>query len=182
MAYPDNIKQRAIELSESASAAWALKKLQKEFPETYMLNERTIRRWRKAKPIISKPLQTHFRELGNIVDFLWSEGLHRVVAKDTKRGDQFDIFEYVFEEGGQAFTRENLSKMVFTTWDYAGAAYGSWKLECLLWHIKAERPDIESKGFADFVKENPYQFVETLGVLVRRKTLEGTCPICKEWQ
>ena len=55
MGYPDIIKNRAIELSkERGSARNVLEALGREFPEELRYpDERTIRRWRKAKPAIS---------------------------------------------------------------------------------------------------------------------------------
>ena len=122
------------------------------------------------------------KELGSIVDFLWSENIHRVIPKQTKTNNEFAIFEYFFEEGGQGFTREKLSEIVLGTWNLASEVYGDWKLECLLSHIKAELPEVESRGFVDFVKANPYTLVAAIGTLVRRKTFKGTCPVCEDWQ
>ena len=49
MAYPEQLKQRAIELYQGCSATQTLKDLEKEFPEREIPTDRTIRRWRNKK-------------------------------------------------------------------------------------------------------------------------------------
>ena len=48
-------------------------------------------------------------------------------------------------------------------------------------HVEAENPDIASTGLKDFLEDKHFALIETLKLLVRRKTFKATCPVCKDW-
>lgn len=55
MAFPEKVKQRALELYQGRSAAKAQKILEVEFPPQDVPNEKTIRRWKKEAVPLSIP-------------------------------------------------------------------------------------------------------------------------------
>ena len=188
MAYPLNMKLRAIQLLEArGSATQAATELgrEREFQnELHFPDERTIRRWYANRAEhTSKAKKKHASEIGTIADYIWAQGLSSVVPSTTKRGDQFDIFVYVvMDKGvGQGVTREWLAKRILDVWSNTHDWFDHWKLECLCEHIRAEIPGIGDSDFWTFMEQDPYKFVEAVGTLIRRKTLKGTCPICKGW-
>ena len=139
---------------------------------------------KEIDPIIVQREKDHFDHLADITQGLLSGNLDNVTAKSTKAGDQFDIFEYIFWEGGlrQGITRKQLSDMMERNVElYYEQPNDTYDLDYFLHHLIAEYPEVESKGFNNFVKENPYELVDILRLLARRKTFKGTCPVCKDW-
>ena len=63
-----------------------------------------------------------------------------------------------------------------------GVGHSAWDWDCLLSHLQAECPEVEAKGFEQAVRETPYEVIDALRLMARRKTLKGTCPVCEEWQ
>jgi hypothetical protein len=48
-------------------------------------------------------------------------------------------------------------------------------------HVEAEFPEIVSDGFTDYLECKPLKLIETLKLLIRRKTFKGTCHIWIDW-
>jgi len=139
---------------------------------------------KQVDPIIIQRRKDHFDHLADIAQGLLSGNLDNVTAKSTKAGDQFDIFEYTIWEGGarQGITRKQLSDMMDRNVElYYEQPNDTYDLDYFLHHLIAEYPEVESKGFNNFAKENPYELVDILRLLARRKTFKGTCPVCKDW-
>jgi len=129
-------------------------------------------------PIIVKRKEEHFEHLADIADKLLARNLDKVIQKTSPpRGDQFDMFEYFWK--GIGITREHLSDILGEHVDAFFDA-NDVDFEYFLSHLKAEYPEIESKGLDRVVKENPYELIETLRILARRKTFKGTCPVCED--
>ncbi|MFC1955177.1 helix-turn-helix domain-containing protein [Chloroflexota bacterium] len=174
MAFPEKIKQRAIELYQDCSAAQALKALEEEFPEQAMPYERSIRRWRN-----NELLREHLRQMARIAALLIN-GLDNV-AVNIPRGNQFDIFKYsILKDDGSGFgiTLEQLSSYLLANIETVSEEY--W---CTGWkdfevHLSAEVPEINSKGLQNFARANPYELIETLKTLAQRKKFKGKCHIC----
>lgn len=139
---------------------------------------------KKVDPIISKRREEHFDRIADVATLLLANDLDSVTENPT-REDQFGIFKYTIWHGGSGLgiTHEQLSQLldqnIESVSDQPNDAYD---LDCLLSHLKDECPQIKSKGFGNFVKENPYKLIEALRIFIRRKTFKGTCPVCKDWQ
>ena len=196
MAYPEAIKRRALELSKGRSAAHVLKILEQEFKEQYMPDERTIRRWRKEKPmapeaqkrielewLLMESMKEHFEHLTDVARTLLANGLDTVEPKRSK-GDEFEPAEYIVWDGyfeKATVNQDQLSDMLDDNIPLAASKHGL-DFDCFLSHLEVEYSDIESKGLWKVIRENPYELIETLRVLARRKTFKGTCPVCENWQ
>jgi excisionase family DNA binding protein len=149
-------------------------------PEEEILQKRTHK---EVSPVIAKRMEQHFDHLADITKALLSGNLDNVTVKSTKTGDQFDIFEYILWEGGagQSITRKQLSDMLERNIEsLSEQPDGAYDLTCFISHLAAEYPDVISKGLDSTVEENPYELIDILRLLVKRKTFKGTCPVCKD--
>jgi hypothetical protein len=196
MSYRPEIKQRALELiQEGYSPGKAADALSKEFPkELKHPDERTIRRWRKAlleqqkemklEPIVLSRMEEHFEHLADIVWAVLSNPYNLDGVKENpSRGTPFDIFKYTLWESGsgQGITHGQLSSMLGENIDRVDYVFAEFDFYCLILHLRAESPEIEAKGFYTVATENPYELIDTLRILARRKTFKGTCPVCQDW-
>jgi len=59
--------------------------------------------------------------------------------------------------------------------------YPPYDFQCLMDHVQAECPEVESKGMERAVVENPYEVIDAVRRISRRKILKGKCPVCQEW-
>ena len=207
MAFSEQIKQRAIELSRGRSAREVRRLLDREFPDELSLpDERTIRRWREAEPVIhfnqeqerthssvSENLKEHNEQLAGVANMLLANDLDRVIegvtiTSITASGEPKESrqVEYIITNGSNYdsppydLTKEQLSVQLEQNIDFAIHEYTDWFFyQCFLPHLRSElSEELKSKGFWDIVKEHPYQLIETLRVLAARKTFKGTCPVC----
>jgi hypothetical protein len=195
MAYPEYLVKRTIELSPGRSAGEILRVLGREFPNDYLPDERTIRRWLKDKPtaFASNEQKTPTSVLGN-----WEEHnaklagvADRLLANDLKRVMKWveppsDI-EYLLWDGSEThvlerLTEDDLSGQFEQNIGLAYQEYTEWFFkECFLPHLYAEWPEeLKNKGFYIVAEEQPYLLIETLRLLAERKTFKGTCPVCKD--
>ncbi|MFC1912598.1 hypothetical protein ACFLX7_00125 [Chloroflexota bacterium] len=196
MAIPDKIKQRAIELSnEGRSAGKVLEALGREFKDEILPDERTIRRWRKAQPAIpvKKEQETlpssvhenwkeHFAKLADVAISLLANDLETVLERQIE--NQVDYT--VTGEGGLYYTidRDDLSKQLEDNLISTFDKYQDWFIKtCFNPHLEAELPEeVRAEGLWDgVIYEKPYELIDTLRILIARKTFKGTCPVCKDW-
>lgn len=209
MAFPEQIKQRAIELSRGRSAREVLRLLDREFPDELSLpDERTIRRWRKAEPAIhvdeeqerikssvSENWREHNEQLAGVANMLLANDLDRVIEGGTftriaSSGEPIETrqVDYTLISGTDnapyELTNEQLSNQLVQNIELTVHEYTEWFFyECFLPHLISELPEeLKTKGFWDIVKEQPYQLIEVLRLVAARKTFKGTCPVCKDWQ
>ncbi len=180
MAYPEKIKQRAIELYQDCSAAKALKALEKEFPDEDLPNERSVRRWRRRRN--EKLLEEHFQQMKGIAKPLLT-GLEEV-TENPIRGSLFDILKYtIMHEGsGRGVTLEQLRFKVQMNLEATDERYSNSDRKSFISHISTETPEIKTQGLPVFALEKPYEFIQALKTLVQGNKLKGTCPVCKDWQ
>ena len=157
MWFPEQIIKRALELYQGCSATQALKGLKDEFPKQDMPTDRTIRRWHNKKL-----LKEHLEQMAGIAESL-IKGFGEVRQR-PKRGDQNDIFEYMYSVDGfgRGVTREKLGSMFSAHVETVieQDSHEDWK--SFLQHIIEEFPVIERIGLAWFAKDNPYELLQTL--------------------
>ena len=79
-------------------------------------------------------------------------------------------------------TRHQLCGSLVANFDIACRKFSPFDVDCLISHIEAEYPEIESDNLSTIMRDNPFELIEILGILARRKTFKGTCPVCKDWQ
>lgn len=130
--------------------------------------------------IATKRLEEHFDRLANMVKILLENGLDTV----TKNDPSVSAFPYTLWSGqsGMSIPHELLSSYLQKNIDQLYLEYEDFDLPDFMCHLEAEHIEIKSKGLRKVVAENPYELIEVLRVLVRRKTFnKGTCPVCKDW-
>lgn len=194
MAYSKQLMQRAIELSPGRSAGEVIRALRKEYKTDDLPDERTIRRWRKAEPVIHSDgeqpkarssltdnLKEHYTKLVGVADRLLSGDLKRVVKWVT---DKDEVEYYLYDESEEhvlyRLTEDDLAGEFDQNIILAYRDYTEWFFKtCFLPHLYAEWPnELTSKGLYIIAEEQPYQLIETLRLLSERKTFKGTCPVC----
>lgn len=193
MAFPNKIKQRAIELSnEGYSARNLLEVLIKEFKDEIPIppDERTIRRWRKEEqprilPSVPENWEEHNAKLLGVAGRLLDNDLKRMMKWLNQKGEiEYPIYD---EDETQPFQKLTADELVCQFEQNTILAYNEfteWFFNtCFLPHLYAEWPkEFKNKGFYRFSEDQPYQLIEILRVLTERKTFKGTCPVCKDWQ
>lgn len=188
MAHPDKIKQRAIELSnEGRSAGNVLEVLKREFKDEIPPDERTIRRWCKEEQPIIRPSAPenwveHNAKLVAVADRLLANDLKRVAKWVNDKGDvEYHLFDESEEHLIQRLTDDDLAGQFEQNIHLAYKDYTDWFFKtCFLPHLYAEWPEeLREKGLYIIAEEQPCQLIETLRLLVERKTFKGTCPVCK---
>ncbi len=173
--------------------------------------ERTIYRWRKEKPADSiqvpetpKPAvstnlilankKEHFDQLAEVAKALLIECdyLEDFIENPKKDEQQKEYMHPVGDEYWPV-SRSQISLSLKNNLDaISGVIYGyeGWDIskiypridiECLVSHLEEECSEVKLKGFAKAIEENPYEIIDTLRVLCRRKIFKGTCSICKDW-
>lgn len=197
MAYPEYLIQRAIELSPGRSAGEVIRALKKEFQDDDLPDERTIRRWRKATPAINvgeeqenippsvpENLKEHNAKLVGVTDRLLDNDLNRVMKWITSTGDiEYHLFDESEEHLVHRLTEDDLAGQFEQNIILAYQDYTDWFFKtCFLPHLYAEwSEELKKKGFYIIAEEQPYQLIETLRLLVERKTFRGNCPVCEDW-
>jgi len=138
-------------------------------------------------PTVAKRRAEHFDHLADIATaFLINEidtvmpSINTVMPRII-RGDEYGRPKYTIGEQEVEVSNFELSLSLQANIQSVLSQFSPWDLTCLIYHLKAESPEIESKGFADVVRENPYELIDTLRVLAHRRTFKGTCPVCEDW-
>ncbi|MGA7677698.1 MAG: helix-turn-helix transcriptional regulator [Dehalococcoidia bacterium] len=129
-------------------------------------------------PLTTKRREQHFDHLAEMADALLAKGLSGVMPAPIieRKGVKY---EYV-GQSGEYMTREQLSKALEENLNEADAKFGSNDLLDLIRHVAAEY-EPRPKRLEEVFRENPFEFVNKLRILARRKTFKGTCAICKDW-
>ena len=193
MAYSDQIKQRAIELSRGRSAREVQRLLEREFPNEFSTpDERTIRRWRVTASIahteqeqariasVQDNWRAHNEQLLNIANMLLANSLGKVLEGYTGSGKhEYAVTGSIYEDFYEV-TEEQLSAQLEQNIQYAIHEHTEWFFcECFLPHLSMEfSEEMRTEGFWTMAKAQPYKIIETLRVLAARKTFKGTCPAC----
>ncbi len=129
--------------------------------------------------IITKRLEEHFDRLADMVGILLANGLETI----TKNDPIISAFPYTLWSGqaGMGIPHKLLSSYLQQNIDQLFLEYNDFDLQNFMSHLEAEYPDIGSEGLRKVVAENPYELIEILRVLARRKTFKGTCSVCEDW-
>ena len=201
MAYSDQIRQRAMELSEGSSAREVQRLLEREFPNEFSTpDERTIRRWHRTKPAIHTdseqeriPLsipenqKEHNERLADVAKSLLDNDLSSVLHGWTTKRVTGQV-KYILTRKGKVgkycdLTEQQLSERLKKNIVSTEHKYERWFFhDCFLPHLESELPEeLKTKGFFDIVKEQPYELIEILRVLAARGIFKGTCPVCEDY-
>jgi len=143
-----------------------VKEKRKEFEAANEVLQEYVKK--KADPVIAERRIGHFDHLAFITSVLLKDGL--------------DDYWANFYDEDEGLMKNRLSDQL--NWNYWEAQDNLGYLEIdsyFMPHIIAEYPDIGAKGWKTAVKENPFAVIEILNILLRRKTFNGTCPICQDW-
>jgi len=195
MTYPENLKQRAVQLSSGLSAGEVIKVLNREFKDADVPDERTIRRWCKnhtplsseqkpRMPGLHENWKEHNARLAGVAEILLSNDLIRVSKHTFATGEvEYQLFDEDEVNLQDSFTEDDLSALFEDNYPLAYKEYTEWFVnKCFAIHLEAEWPEeFTGKGFYIVADEQPYFLLETLRLLAERKTFKGTCPVCEDW-
>jgi hypothetical protein len=144
---------------------------------------------RRVDPITIKARQDHFEYLTTISETLLSGGLHdlnEIYDPEDKNSSKplYAVIRRVpdyepVESWSLDELRGKLRENINLSYDKFGESQVS---QYFLPHLQSENPELSSKSLFTIVQKNPFGLIETLKVLVQRKTFSGTCPICEDWQ
>lgn len=127
-----------------------------------------------------KALGEHFDRLSQMVSALLANGLDTI----TKNDPNLYTHPYTLWSGqsGMSIPHELLSSKLQQNIDQLFLEYQEFDLRNFMCHLEAEHTEIKTRGLSKVVVENPYELIEILRVLVRRRTYNrGTCSVCKDW-
>ena len=128
------------------------------------------------REVYRDPKEEHFARMAEIAASLLKNGLD-TVARDS--------------QGGLSMGRGMGVIMIYD--ELTEALEGNFKSACFefseydvntsfISHLEAEVPDIKTQGLREYLEGHPYEMIETLRLLCRRKTFKGTCRVCKDWK
>ncbi len=132
-------------------------------------------------PIIIDAKKKHFADMAAIADALLENGLDIVRKHSTGRG--IDKYEYstVISDSMEFLSHEQLGDRLRVNIGLQWVRMSAEDINRFLAHLRADYHELESKDIVTVITDNPYELVEALRVLIRRRTLTGTCPVCKDW-
>jgi len=152
------------------------------YDETETYEEEAI----QVDPVISKQKANHFEYLAEITSWILANDLDDVGPNLLQgQGEPFDEFEYMVGTSSDGYgiaDDQELSFRLERNMEFISDKYIKFDLDCLESHLKAESSEIASKRFYGTLWEKPYELIEKLRVISRRKTLKGTCPVCEDWE
>ncbi|MBN2099833.1 MAG: hypothetical protein JW753_09595 [Dehalococcoidia bacterium] len=76
---------------------------------------------------------------------------------------------------------KRLSEALNANAEAASDVYRNPDLECFGWHLDGENCKIQAMGVSKAHDDIPYEVIETLRIVARRKTFKGTCSVCRDW-
>ena len=183
--YPEEIKQRAIELYRDRSAGQVYEQLIKEFPDVEIPDERIIRRWvndagdealnERRQVFIEELRQAHFAHLTDIANMLLGNEVGNVLNTEGKTYT-------IIEEGGAVDkTKRQLTGMIEGNIDYICSILPAWDFfDLFVTHLEHENEEIK-QDFFKYIKDKPLEFINLVRTLAQRKVFKGKCPVCEEW-
>jgi len=185
MAHSEEVKRRAIELApKCSSAADVLKALGKEFPADELpVDEQTIHLWVEEQNVrYIKNIQEHWNQLTDIANLLLEDDVGYVLTIIRKADNPERIYDVVTDSSDiTELTHAQLTSRIEANIDYVCQHYSTWHMwDCFAVHLAAEYP--ESKDFYKFLYTQTSFLINALRTMAERKTFEGTCPVCKDWQ
>ena len=132
-------------------------------------------------PIIIEAKKKHIADMLAIAEELLANGLD-IVRKHPSSGDT-DKYEYstVIGDSMEVLSHEQLGDRLRVNIGLQWVHMNAEDIDCFLTHLKADYNDLESKDILTVVAHNPYELIETLRVLGRKRTFKGTCEVCKDW-
>ncbi|MFC1951337.1 hypothetical protein ACFLXN_02900 [Chloroflexota bacterium] len=184
--YPEEIKQRALELNRDRSAGQAYKSLMREFPDVEVPDERTIRRWaneagaealnERQEVYVKEHKQAHFAQLVDIANMLLGDELGSLLNVE---GDTYSIIE---EGRWTDKTKSELTSMIEGNIDNICSILTAWEFfDMFVAHLEYENDELK-QDFYKYINDKPLEFVNLVRTLAQRKVFKGKCPVCEEWQ
>lgn len=183
-----------------------IKRRRKEFNAAGRVLEEQLKR--EVDPIVTKLKEDHFAYMADIAlallttthsyldNFTGNPNSEGTVDEDVFYADnaamslarRWELSQWLgrnleIASGREPMTADELNRELS---DGAGEwhefkVYPPYDFQCLMDHIEAECPEVKSKGIERAVVENPYEVIEAVRRISRRKILNGKCPICQDW-
>lgn len=151
----------------------------------YEILKQFTEKMREWNAVITKARYEHFTHLADVASWILANDLDDVWPNPLLEiGEPFDKYKYLVgssEDGHGIANDSELADRLEESFNFAYDYYGSFDIDCLESHLKAEIPEVRSKGLHSLISDNPYKLIENLKILSRKKIFEGTCPICEDW-
>ena len=124
------------------------------------------------KEVYRDPKEEHFSRISDIAKSLLRNGLDTITRDESGAlsiaGDRgwiiYDELIEIIEDNLKAACIE------FSEYDV---------IKNFLPHLEAEVPSIKDLGLEKYLEKQPYELIETLRMLCRRKVFKGKCPVCQ---
>jgi hypothetical protein len=203
MTYSEKLKSRALRLYNGPhtvpSADEVCDILGREFPGKKIPDARTIRRWKANEtrvmavvaesrqpttidPMIAKRREEHFEQLAITATILLQGNLHTVQDVSSGGTNPPEYMIFTEERGDESISHEKLaSALVNNLANLVDTEIDSVDFDSLMEHLKAELPEVPSNIPFPYSYENPYEVIDALKILSKRKTFKGKCAVCKDW-
>ena len=127
------------------------------------------------REVYRDPKEEHFGRMAAIAKSLLKNGLDAIT--------RLEHGELSLGDGRGWFNYEELTEILEENFKSACFEFSPYDVESgFVPHLEAEVPAIKTQGLQKYLDEHPYEMIETLRLLCRRKTFKGKCPICQEWE
>ncbi len=203
MSFPDEIKGKALAYFGKCTAPMAVKLLEKEilsmeispgikkYQPDDIPSERTVRRWWKklgskvnqsicfnSKPAQMTPgMNQHYRQLSRLAGAIVGDIGHiQAVGKS-----RFRVYTDKKVQGLAVGTltrtelAEHLHCEMISLYNKNSALF-----DCLRQHLAVENS--KCQDLAEYAQSSPGEVFKLLQLVALRKTFQGKCEICKDWQ
>lgn len=154
----------------------------KEYSAAKRVLEEQLRR--EIDPVITPRRVEHFNQLVDIAETLIMDSLNTVTTtrEDVTNPEYVGYEDGVYESPEYPVSREQLVTALDQHIEIVYTKYTAVKFsQQFIPHLIAEIPDIATNGLGSYITEHPYELIDTLRILVDRKTFKGKCPVCEEW-
>lgn len=138
---------------------------------------------REIAPIIVESKKKHFLHLAELANSLLEDGLDNVEINTNERSN-INGKKYVIinDHSDEAVNTKYLYASLIANIDVTIRKYSKSEVDDLFSHLLAEYPEVDDGDTNTYIKDKPFELIEILHLLARRKTFKGTCPVCEEWQ
>ncbi|MDD5094337.1 MAG: hypothetical protein PHV74_08175 [Dehalococcoidia bacterium] len=132
------------------------------------------------EPLILQSMSSHFDHMSDIASAMLAGNLDKVVEGI---GGAYTISDK--DETYRDIPQDELGLALESNLENIFQQCGPWDFwYCFYEHFLAEFSELFAPNESDITiltDKRPYELIEALRVLARRKTFKGTCPVCKDW-
>lgn len=194
MAYSKDIIGRAIALSTSKPIKEVIIILQREFETHKIPAEKTVYRWKKIYPHLWQPeirvikveqldvkrIEEHFEQLAYVAEKFLSGGLITTELSDKTTDVEYIIHDVRDDDKYYTASKEGLVEILKERIEMLDKSPIKWDFNtCLFPHLIPEFTELSPSTFLELISLKPYEVIEQLRLIIKRKTAKGLCPVCE---